>query len=111
MSLRICTRAAPRPSERLIPASAMAGSRGATAEVSFMLTWFRPPEHPAGAQSGSYGAARRAVQMAAALVLAALAMFAAPERAKAEPPVKIVALGDSLTAGFGLPARSEERRV
>jgi acyl-CoA thioesterase-1 len=44
---------------------------------------------------------------AAAVVLAltAQAMVAAPG-ARAEPTVKIVALGDSLTAGYGLPAEA-----
>jgi acyl-CoA thioesterase-1 len=38
------------------------------------------------------------------MVLIALTVFAAGARAQAEAPIKIVALGDSLTAGFGLPA-------
>src|ERR1700716_2447397 len=49
----------------------------------------------------SYGGWRALVQTAA-LVALALA-FAEPAKA-AERPVRIVALGDSLTAGFGLPA-------
>jgi len=48
----------------------------------------------------SYGILRRAVQ-AAALALAATLACAAPAAAK---PLKLVALGDSLTAGYGLPA-------
>jgi acyl-CoA thioesterase-1 len=38
------------------------------------------------------------------MVLAVCAIFAASVPANADAPVKIVALGDSLTAGFGLPA-------
>jgi acyl-CoA thioesterase-1 len=48
----------------------------------------------------SYGILRRLVQAAAVAVAAALAC-AAPAAAK---PLKLVALGDSLTAGYGLPA-------
>lgn len=59
--------------------------------------------------SGSYGEGGAFVQSilrvvavaAAGMVLAATSASAAP--AAAERPVKIVALGDSLTAGFGLP--------
>jgi acyl-CoA thioesterase I len=42
--------------------------------------------------------------MAAPVLLAASAIFATSVPVNAEAPVKIVALGDSLTAGFGLPA-------
>ena len=42
--------------------------------------------------------------MTATVLLAVLAIFAASVPVNAEAPVKIVALGDSLTAGFGLPA-------
>src|SRR6185295_15917565 len=40
MSLRICTRAAPRPSDRLTPDSTIAGD--AAIEVSFMRWFLRP---------------------------------------------------------------------
>src|SRR5215467_4091516 len=56
MSLRMWTRAAPRPSDRLTPASAIAG------------------------------------------------LFLAGVARAADAPIKIVALGDSLTAGYNLPA-------
>jgi acyl-CoA thioesterase-1 len=43
----------------------------------------------------------------AAVTIACVALCAAPLRAQTAPaPVKIVALGDSLTAGLGLPAES-----
>src|SRR6185503_14613997 len=90
MSLRICTRAAPCPSERLTPASAIAGP---AVEGSFMKG-HRP-------QSRSYGNRAAPVQRIAA-VLVTIACLFAPALARAEP-VKIVALGDSLTAGYGLP--------
>ena len=42
-----------------------------------------------------------------ALTFACLAVLVAPSRGQtAQPPVKIVVLGDSLSAGFGLPAQS-----
>jgi len=47
----------------------------------------------------SYGIFRRVVQ-AAVLALAAALLLASPAAAK---PLKLVALGDSLTAGYGLP--------
>jgi acyl-CoA thioesterase-1 len=44
------------------------------------------------------------VQIAAATACGLALLAATPgERASAQPPVKIVALGDSLTAGYGLP--------
>jgi acyl-CoA thioesterase-1 len=52
-------------------------------------------------QSRSYGNRAAPVQRIAA-VLVTIACLFAPALARAEP-VKIVALGDSLTAGYGLP--------
>ena len=53
----------------------------------------------------TYGTKLRRVQCLAALALAALVVaFAGGARAAADRPVKIVVLGDSLSAGFGLPA-------
>jgi acyl-CoA thioesterase I len=49
----------------------------------------------------SYGKAGRAVQIGRIVALA-LACAALPAGAKADNPVRIVALGDSLTAGLGL---------
>jgi acyl-CoA thioesterase-1 len=40
------------------------------------------------------------------MALIALVVFGAEARGQAEAPVKIVAFGDSLTAGFGLPAQA-----
>jgi len=53
---------------------------------------------------GSYGTGGRWVQHLAAL-LVTMACLAWPAFAAADTPLKIVALGDSLTAGLGLPAR------
>src|SRR5919198_2675956 len=102
MSLRIWTRAAPRPSDRLTPASAIAGVARCRPEVSFMR-WFR--RLLAGSRrSRSYGVRPALVQ--SVILLAALGVFLAraPVAVAAEQPVKVVALGDSLTAGFNLPA-------
>jgi acyl-CoA thioesterase-1 len=52
----------------------------------------------------SYGRKPAWVQRLAALILAGLLFGAAP--AKAEQPVKLVVLGDSLSAGLGLPAQA-----
>ncbi|MGB6324755.1 MAG: arylesterase [Methylocella sp.] len=51
---------------------------------------------------GGYGHRRAFLQLSAALLLAALACPARPT-AKETPPLKIIAFGDSLVAGFGLP--------
>src|SRR4030088_1859683 len=113
ISLRICTRAAPRPSERLTPKSATAGA-GLT-EISFMrlLGPLRRRFDAAPIRHvGTYGKRTVPVQMiprmrgpilAAALGCIAAAFPAAP-LAAADRAVTIVALGDSLTAGFGLAA-------
>jgi acyl-CoA thioesterase-1 len=69
-----------------------------------MLTWFRTRPDSADAQSRSYGKAAGAVQFAAPILFIALTIFATLSQADAEPAIKIVAFGDSLTAGFGLPA-------
>src|SRR5215470_14970065 len=102
MSLRIWTRAAPRPSDRLTPASAIAVPARPDPEVSCM--WFRSEMPPAGATPRSYGGLLVAVQRSALLaVLLALVGSASLSLGAAERTVRIVALGDSLTAGWGLP--------
>src|SRR5215218_821249 len=104
MPLRIWTRAAPRPSERWTPSNAMAGVTAT--EVSFMGYCARSRVPSA---SRSYGKPGRLVQrLAAALVIAVFAggsVMAADNSVKILP-VKIVALGDSLVAGYGLPANA-----
>jgi acyl-CoA thioesterase-1 len=71
--------------------------------MSFMLpAWCRPSS---SRRARSYGGWRALVQIlnAAAFSLAVACGIAAPS-ASAAQPLKIVALGDSLTAGYGLPA-------
>src|SRR5712691_11936124 len=102
MSLRIWTRAAPRPSDRLTPLSAIAFPARPDPEVSCM--WFRSKMPPAGPAPRSYGGWVAVVQRSA--LLAVMLALAAPPTlpvAAAELTVRIVALGDSLTAGLGLP--------
>jgi acyl-CoA thioesterase I len=71
-------------------------------EMSFM----RPtgPPSPNAIRDQSYGWHSAVVQIVAAAVCSA-ALSAATDvpRAAAQAPVKVVALGDSLTAGYGLP--------
>src|SRR5690348_1283989 len=89
-SFRMCTRAAPCPSDRLTPASEIAGP------ARFLMPSVR-------SRLRSYGTgAVRVQRVLAALVMLACLAFQAVASAK---PVKIVALGDSLTAGLGLPAQ------
>src|ERR1043166_3078457 len=104
MSLRIWTRAAPRPSARLMPVNAMAPA-GPPAEVSSMWP-FRARRAPLRLEPRSYGKGARAVQMLAigAAVAVLSLVSAAAQPGSTGRPVKIVALGDSLTAGLGLPA-------
>lgn len=56
--------------------------------------------------ASSYGAMRDLVHSLTGLVLAACAVLAVwPAHAQNSAPLKIVAFGDSLTAGYGLPAQ------
>src|SRR5215510_1728801 len=131
-SLRICTRAAPRPSDRLTLRSAIAeplGScacKGWTCEVSFMRSVRRRPKCLSSPLWSAYRAAwsipvPRAIlpsrsygtkpspvkRLAVALVTIACALMLPASLLRAEPaarPVKIVVLGDSLSAGLGLGA-------
>src|SRR4051812_23637852 len=101
MSLRIWTRAAPVPSERLTLEMVMvSGPRPAKGEVSMRLSMAR-----------SYGTSasrveRRGHFFVHILVLMLALMTAGPALAGAEPakPIKLVVLGDSLSAGLGLSA-------
>ncbi len=99
ISLRICTRAAPRPSDRLTPESRIAGAEN---EVSFMRFCLRPLR-PARAVIWEAGAAGPALRRAVT-ALAFAAMLVAAGRHAADRPMRIVVLGDSLSAGFGLAA-------
>src|SRR4051812_37728482 len=104
ISLRICTRAAPEPSERLTFEMAMlSGSRPANEEGSMRLSMAR-----------SYGTSAALVEgqrriFAHMLVLSLLFFgLAAPALAQTPAgqggkPIRMVVLGDSLSAGLGLP--------
>lgn len=56
-------------------------------------------------RTGSYGAMAAIVQIVRNWVLGGLLLFGAALPALADAPLKIVAFGDSLTAGYGLPAQ------
>src|SRR5262249_5609036 len=103
MSFRICTRAAPLPSERLTLEMEMVSAAGLLgAGDSVRLSMLR--------SYGTFAAwvERRLVPLAHMIVLAmtltaagtALAAAAAPVAG----PIKIVVLGDSLSAGLGVSA-------
>ena len=61
---------------------------------------------PHSSQPRSYGRNPARVQRLAAWLLAALVCALAPAKGAAERPIKIVVLGDSLSAGFGLPVEA-----
>src|SRR5437660_1406297 len=112
MSLRMCTRPAPRPSDKLTPASSMASPVRPDQEVSCM--WARCLLRLLGAVAAprsywDWGAAvhmpGRAAQAAFAILACALLLYppaSAEATSAGERSVRIVALGDSLTAGRGL---------
>src|SRR5437762_1640794 len=104
MSLRICTRAASRPSDRLTSYSRIAAGRAI--EVSFMRSFLSQCR----VRPRSYGKPGRPVQrwlaiMALACFAGIAAVLSAATAARAaDGPVHIVVLGDSLSAGLGLSA-------
>src|SRR5262249_912629 len=99
-----------------MPVNAMALT-GPPAEVSFMWPFparpeslgpSRPRPEPLGPAPRSYGKGARWVQtLAVAAGIAAMAIVAAAAQpGSVARPLKIVALGDSLTAGLGLPGEA-----
>src|ERR1700755_442191 len=106
MSLRIWTRAASRPSERLTPESEMAGLDVVIA--AFEESFMRLRASVRSLRSiRSYGKLGPAVQRRlAALLLGFLALAATANMTGAgERTIKAVAFRDSLTAGYQLPAQ------
>src|SRR5665213_698978 len=107
ISLRICTRAAPVPSERSTFEMAMlSGSRPANDEGSMRLSMARSYGTSA---AGVEGQRRMFVHMLVlGLLFLGLPGELAPARAQTPEshgtrPIKMVVLGDSLSAGYGLP--------
>src|SRR5215472_11296136 len=105
--------ASPRPSERLMPPMLKASPATRRPEMSFMsLTGSAklasshriktPPWRQARVRT--YGLRCAFYQIVATCALLLLAA-ANPQPAAAETALHIVALGDSLTAGYGLPAK------
>jgi acyl-CoA thioesterase I len=70
--------------------------------MSFMLSLLPVETRTDAPRRMSYGW-RRALRQIAAVCSAALMAATVPQQARAETPVHLVALGDSLTAGYGLP--------
>src|SRR5262249_2681605 len=97
--------AAPRPSDRLTPLSAIAGPARDDPEVSCMFRCFVLNPEPGSAPPRSYGGWRRLVQRFVMVAWALAAAIVQPAAA-ADRPVRSVALGDSLTGGLGLPVNA-----
>src|SRR5882672_1975202 len=110
ISLRICTRAAPAPSERLtFEMEMVSGSRPANDEGSMRLSMARSYGTSAAAVEGQGWVFVHILVLVIALVTAgtASAQVQAPAQAPAvatTKPIKMVVLGDSLSAGLGLQA-------
>src|SRR6516164_3856029 len=99
ISFRICTRAAPPPSERLMLEMEMVSGAGPVRAGDKMRL----------SMARSYGTfagwvERRLIQLAHMIVLTLTLTATATALAKATDPIRIVVLGDSLSAGLGLPA-------
>src|SRR6516225_7344103 len=105
ISRRMWTRAAPPPSDRLTARNAIAEPPRGCPNVSCMSSTKRPAPSPRGRSYGGGETWRHMVRAALCSVALLLGIVIAPAQADvAGKPVKIVALGDSLTAGLGLPA-------
>src|SRR4051812_24547150 len=103
ISFRIWTRAAPDPSERLTFVMAMvSGPVPASCEVSMRLSMVRSYGTSAAAVEGRLASYTHIIVLILALLMTATARAQAPAVRSAKP-VKIVVLGDSLSAGLGLP--------
>ena len=97
-------RAAPPPSDKLTPCSATALPAKGSPDVSFMFAADQRPSVSTGARSYGRGRSLRQIVCAAVCTLVLISATAVPA-ADTGTPVKIVALGDSLTAGLGLPEK------
>src|SRR5438445_3554975 len=104
ISLRICTRAAPEPSERLTLLMAMlSGSVPVKDEVSMRLSMARSYGNSARGVEGSFSNFAHIIVLILAFLMTGNALAQTPAAGPSKP-IKIVAFGDSLTAGLGLPA-------
>src|SRR6185437_10333221 len=104
ISFRMCTRAAPVPSERLTLEMAMvSGSRPANDEGSMRLSMVRSYGTSAARVEGGTALLVHILVLMVALMTAPMALAQAPAP-PATRPVKMVVLGDSLSAGLGLQA-------
>jgi acyl-CoA thioesterase-1 len=62
------------------------------------------PRRYARASDRAYGSCRRIINLLSVVLACAALVVPAPGGSRAERPLKLLALGDSLTAGYGLPS-------
>src|SRR3984893_12088773 len=104
ISFRICTRAAPVPSERLtLEMDMVSGSMPAREEGSMRLSMARSYGTSDGAVEGRLRIFVHILVLIMGLMTAETVSAQGTAVAMAKP-VKMVVLGDSLSAGYGLPA-------
>src|SRR5262245_38273106 len=104
ISFRMCTRAAPEPSERLTLLMAMvSGAMPVKGEVSMRRSMVASYGTSAGGVEGSFANFAHMIVLILMFLMTGEALAQSPSAAPARP-IKIVAFGDSLTAGLGLPA-------
>src|SRR5882724_5499791 len=100
ISFRICTRAAPVPSERLtLEIEMVSGSRPVSEEGSMRLSMDRSYGTSAAGVEGRMGMFVHILVLIMALMTAETVLAQTPAK-----PLKMVVLGDSLSAGLGLSA-------
>src|SRR5262245_13552302 len=106
ISFRMWTRAAPVPSERLtLEMEMVSGARPVREEGSMRLSMARSYGTSAARVEGLKWLFAHIRVLVMALMTAGPALAQDPVTASARP-VKMVVLGDSLSAGYGLPAQS-----
>src|SRR5579863_8881160 len=102
MSLRICTRAAPEPSERLtLEMEMLSGAMPDTDEgfVRLSMAW---SYGSSGGMVERLSSLFKQMRVWGLLVMAAGPVLAQSAAASGAAPIKMVVLGDSLSAGYGL---------
>src|SRR5882757_5801835 len=104
ISFRICTRAAPEPSDRLtLEMEMVSGSTPVREEGSMRLSMVRSYGTSDSAVEGRFAILVHILVLIMSLMTAETALAQGTASATAKP-VKMVVLGDSLSAGYGLPA-------
>src|SRR3954447_4201492 len=104
ISFRICTRAAPLPSERLtLEMEMVSGSTPVREEGSMRLSMSRSYGTSAARVEGRFAIIVHILVLMMALMTGETVLAQGTAIAAAQP-IKMVVLGDSLSAGYGLPA-------